>query len=775
MLTATVSALIALSTPAWRVAPQRHLEWDGAAYLPVGVSVAANSPALEASLQAGIRDFVVDLPPTGDWNPVLRRLEEAGARYFVRSAGLAPTPETLVVEPESYRVTEVVGPFQINVQVPGADRALVLLVGQTSGNIRWRAVLPVENGRLAIRSEQVFSTPHALLIYPVIREAALPDLWDGWDEARDRLLGQVNEASFGPGMRGWIDPMGQITGSPAAESGSVPLSPRFRLELAETLRVRYSTLPAALLAWGLTANDVRTFDELAEMIPLWNRDRGVGLAWRPSVDRVYRVELGRSAMWRDLRSVVQTTQLRRSQRLAEQLRRKTPVPILSTWHGWGGVYETASSEEDGLVFRSSATTLTELLDEAARPVSTTLRRSRPTFSLATDLASGDGEKLPRPEQVVSLSESMGVRGWFFRAENAPLAAIAGLASNRAANPAATFPPRVLYFPEAARNPATATLVTPGVWWLPGPGAGDRIDFGEGIDGYRYVDRGETLVVMWAKQDARRVRFAITGSPEAYPVEPLELVELRPRARRNEIELFLPTSPIVWRNPPTIPVPIESFQVTTALIDTLIRRFPSVADPGGSEKFEMANTSQAFARTPGEAFLKVRQQFRRVMLRCAPFRWIEAESSTRATLGTALPIPGTSGGRALVANNRLLGLSQVPFAHYDFNVPTATDAELWIAASIPDAIRPEVKVRMGDTVLNFPEFPVSRYADGFGWYRLGQVRLTPGQRRLTLEAPRQPGAIAQFDAIMISPAAFQPDGARPPVAWLLDLITNPPRP
>ena len=103
-----------------------------------------------------------------------------------------------------------------------------------------------------------------------------------------------------------------------------------------------------------------------------------------------------------------------------------------------------------------------------------------------------------------------------------------------------------------------------------------------------------------------------------------------------------------------------------------------------------------------------------------------------------------------------------FSRYRFAARVTGQNEVWVAARIDPADLDNVRVVIGDQILRCDARPLSLYDGGFGWYRFGSAVLPP---TVELQLMVDGGSVApvEFDAVVLSPGGFQPDGIRQPSA------------
>lgn len=777
VLSLLAAGALSSQSPSWEVSAQNSLTVQGRPYIPVGLRIDGSLRSIREAEEAGVMDVLVEMPLVGrDWKETIAALESRGMRYMVTVSTPAPTAETIAVEPESYRLPGLIGTVKLNLNLPEVKRAYAVLASESTGTVRWEGMLESVAGKITYETDRDLVANHVLILYPLTQSSEVPDFWEQFDLFRDRLLQNLRENPFGPGYRGMVNPFGQVTAFMPAQAQFIPASPFFRMELQAYLKQKYGSLQTATTAWGVSVSGIQSIDDLAHVTPMWSESRGIprALDWKRGDSMT--VEVDNSAMWSDYRQVMFSSAVRRYKRLAESVRQLTNGPVVQDWYGWAGPYENAEVGLDGVGYQTAATSLITTLDAAARPLSTILRADRPQVLLATNLTLQTEESSPKVNTIVDATRRIGVRGWYFQAQTpeqkTEVGQIARLLATDESLPLQK--PRALFFPEAALNPAVIAEVTPGVWWLPAPGAGRFLDFGEGVEGYQYEEPGQRFIALWSVGDPRIVKFRMTD-PQTVQFQPVDGTILDIRRRRNEVEFNLPVRPVIIPNPAEIPVPMASYEITTAMVDSLLLRFGSRIDVAGTARYEVNLAINAFQRNPGAAFLDIRRQWRELLVKAAPYAWAEAENVQENTFSAAKEVPGASAGRVLLLNAYLSRPDAEHFALFTLNQGIAGAHDVWVAGHIPPSFLPHVRLKVGEAEYPVEPTKLSFYGAGLGWYKVGQIELTGQQDEIRLVCPPGLPGTLMIDALVASPTPFTPNGSHPPTAWLLQgLGQEPPR-
>lgn len=755
----------------YRVTVHRSLEVGGQPYVPVGLKIEPTVQSISAAKEAGITDVLVELPlDPGVWKSTIASLEAQHMRYVIGIGAFAPEAETVAIEPQSYRVSGLQGTVDLNLSIPGGVKAYAILANEKTGAILWQGELPIENGRLKFKRDLGDEMTNVLVLFPVVKDQRMIDYWEGFDGYRDRLLQILKDSPPGPGFQALLNPMGNIVRGFSRDDTFIPTSEMFRLEMETYLRQKYGTPETAAAGWSMSASDIDTFPELARSVPLWQGSRGIDTLWNVADGRIAGAER-RSQIWTDYRSVIFSSAIRRFNRLVEAVKASTRRPVIQDWTGWGGPYEDRDAPIDAVGFKVDASTMGDIIDQAAKPLSSSMRRGKATSCIATGIKILPGETAPTISSALRQTEALGVKGWFFEAARPEDMALVAEAARiyRDSEQIARNEPNVIYFPEAAWNPAVAGRLPGGYVWLPAPGSGERLDLGEGLEGYRYSDGRRTTIAFWSIARPQRLKMRMSSStPPTFVV--LDGSDLAITTKGNEMEITVPTSPILLDNDLDLPVSMSAFEASKVAISYLIDTYRSLVDFSGTEYVKLSAYDNSFNRAPAATFLAVRDQLRTLLVRAAPFNWIEAEQPTDTNFGDIRQVPGASGGAALMVDSKVETIRPY-YAHYTIRNRLGGKHEVWIAARLDDASKESLSVSVGGTEMKVSGPALSTYGPGFAWYKCGEIELPAGQTVLTVTAPPKDLVSCDLDLIMVSPGQFVPNGPYPPNAWLWNAVSQ----
>ena len=753
MTAALLAGLLMAQTPGWKVDPSGTLLWGGVPYVPIGARVPGTVDAIEQATKAGVKDLLVELPTDGrTWPAVFNELRRSGVRFFVEINSLAPSSVGVAVEPESYRLAGINSKTRLQAAVPGSSEALIVLATADGTVQKSRKVTADPNGHFDEELDPGNSVEHTALMYPLLRDARVPDGWDGLDEHRDSLLAAFAQAGPAPGFRGLINPLGSIAQFPPANLRFVPTSPRFRTELEVYLSRKYGSQKRLEQAWSIQAPDFTSIAQITRLVPLWSPKRGINAYWDRSSNQIYTAISRSSQAWDDIQTVFNIAVRRRMINLCQALQHRLGVPVIQTWSGWNGPYEGNAAGLAGVAVRLEGDSISDLNRGTARAASTLSRWDRAGLLLATDVkAEGD------LNETILQSRQLGMRGWFFtaptEAELQKIAILEGTEHGDWLTPRPTF----LNFPESAQNPAVPMQLGSNAWWVPAPLDGNRIDYGRKISGYVMLTADGDQTVMWANQTELKVRLRLLD-PKLASVRSLAGADIKTKVTKTTLDFTLGTDPVLITGP-TVPVPQESIEETMQEFTTLAGLVPQQVQNVMDDIEGFRQVSATVNQNPFSAFTSMRYRLERLRRSLAPMVWVEAENSREHNWSEVQQDSSASGESVLMLSTRIDPLDGMFRARYLINprAPGAHDIWVSVKGSTPAISQLFLEVN-GDRKEPSPPPLTSVYGNGFGWLKLGSVAVS-GPQQLTVDVKCPSPIVAQvaLDVVLLAPPNYRPSG------------------
>lgn len=747
----------------WRVNEHHALIWNQTPYLPVGVRVSTIAGIKEAFTQ-GIRDVVLDLPASGvGWSDLLAACEAGGMRYLIALNSVTPIARGFAVEPEAFRVSGIVSDINVDVPLPGAVSALVVLVTKRDGMIHLAERHAIENGRLKMPIKAPNSLEHILLIYPETTGLATPDYWEGFDIHRDLLLSSLTKHATGPGLRGIINPVGEALQHSAEATRFVPNSTYFRMEFRAYLTERYRSIETLVKAWSISASDIESWDHAARLVPLWTESRGVPRLWDTDTDRLYVCESKRSSIWNDIRAVVSAASSKRVARLIPAIRSVADVPVVQEWTNWSPLVEGSKVGISGVGMRTRGTNPSSVVDSGCRALSSVLRNPNPLWFVATDaVLSGVPDPASKVVDVCEDLAALGAKGWFVRSSDTPvLTAVSTESKTRSVDTSfAQWSPTAVFFAESAMNPAMPQRLPGGKWWLPSPASGSRLDLGSQFNGYRYSGGLDNYVVLWTNLATAKHRFRFID-PKVLTVTTLDGSDPVFRTNKRGFELTIGQTPLILKGSSEIPVPESALNQLLADFDRAKKLAEETRKDVTEEIYQFRDAANGFDRNPGGSWSAMNTSYHRMVKKLSLFDWIEGESSKNNSFSDIQSDPGLSNAAALWLRTQIAPNKEGFFAEYTVVPRTTEEQHLWIAAKISSDDRTAIRVDVGDQRLQIEGEPVSHYGSGYSWYDLGPVRISGPQAKIIVRVLSSETAPISLDTVLLYPGQFQPRGPMMP--------------
>lgn len=821
----------------WTITTSHSLLWDGVPYLPVGGAFIPRSltdrsdsawqedvRTLALNREKGVLDILVSpaksLPdiPSEAFQRLIDHLDANGFRYGLAfGPGISKPLTGIVVKPANYRYFEA-DSLTAHWHASHADRGLVtILEDSNSGeyHVIQASRYTIKDDFLSVPLDPGKSSgkligllyPHKIL--PTGTEGACPDLWDGYDDYRDRLLAYLAHIKFGKGLRFMLDPLARHLGLADEFETIIPESESFRLEWEGWLERTFPGLEDARSRWAMGENEPKSYDELARYVPLWLGDRGLGYLYDPQGDRMLRVDSTKSSFWNDFRQFRNESIANYMRSLAEVLKHQVAdVPVVYTWTQNHPIFLNA--EVDGFDGLGVATRGKPSIAGQLGPALGSLEQAaRPMWFLATEVSPNG--PLPAPVSpnppagsaavatriaLFNLLDEMkrtGVKGFFVgsTASEATAATTPWLtAPDRlewlhdystqlgTQRSAATDMPRILFYPQDAPGPAHAGPVpgAPNVLWLGAQVSGEALDLWPSFSGYILkTDEAHQQTVLISNKGPRIVHFTVPDNrfiqaftPDGIQV-PIKLVN------KTGFVIRLDQTPTV------IQTGTQRLILQEAAEDALAQFEAMMIQAGGSKSPEVQNVKASLYRAQDDytrrnfdaAYLFARDGLNQLMDILKPYIWVEAEAigSKTHTFDEVAIHPEASGERYLRLSNPNPPTKYGYGAHWEFDVVADGRYNVWMACSVPGPSISHIRWAI-DAAPNLDPADLTPHGalyagDQFGWLILGAANMKKGRHVLEIEvidhAVSPPIYNFAVDAFMLTQKGFTPNGTQRPIA------------
>ncbi len=800
----------------WSVGQAHGLTWEGQAYLPAGAVFVPLSwtgaggeedwnkdkAALDALGKGGVHDLVLSAgakglthvaPPAAQ--RVLDYLDANGFRYGLRIADFPKDPLIgYVIKPAVYRnpSPSASGPTRFR-HIPSLADAFYVLVAPKDGAIEETGAAQVMDGETAQVTLKDPVTADLLLLYPQrlylpgTPESRLPDLWQGYDEYRDRLLGFFSRVRLGPGFRFFLDPISDGIGFGGEVENVVPTTDGYRLDFEAWLNRKYNhNVDDLNRGWGIKDKDLPDFATAARCLPLWSGSKGAPDVYDPVKKVPYQVlnhPLG-GHVWDDLRQFRLESVRGYMNALAGALKKGVAdVPVVYGWSGRSALFSNTQTAGgfDGLSVNDAATGAYAFAQAEETPKTTWLIAARSGASVPAT-ANADWDAL----------KAAGVRGFFAPAATpeaahrlAEYGASLSFQTSELANPT-----RVLPYPAGVPGLEIGLRRLPGgVWWLPSYRAGalfqggDSLSLGPLLRAYKLTDPDGRLprFVVWSPHGAlTRATFPFPKDSPAVITDAAGL-PLPVQKKKDSWTVPVGADPIVISHVGMVPLPEDAADAADKEAMRLLKlaKDQGLATEVYSDRlFQIRNTIPDTAKDADlryNAFVSLIQAMTQTL---QPFLWLEGEGASSHTFDSLISDSEASGGSYLSLDTDRLPPSSTGDAgggyraEYTFAVNATGSYALWMAGSPPRDSAPFTYTLDGGAANPVEDVPTegTLYAEKFLWSRLGSAVLSHGRHTLTITVTgpraRDSRYALAIDAFCLSRVPFHPNGTQQPAIELL---------
>ena len=758
----------------WLINDAHTLVWDSTPYLPVGGCFTphfwaegqtddawkADRTALETLKAQGVHDLylyagdkgLTHVPPNAV-QKVLDYLDANGFHYGLEIADFPKDPLIgYVIKPSIYRnaspsttdamrfthVTGLVDGLYLmasghdssisidelgDAQTSGSDTALVMPKTHLSGDV------------LLLYPERVFQagTP----------ESHLPDLWQGYDEYRDRLISFFSHVHLGAGFRFFLDPLTDQIGLDGEVSNLVPTTQGFRLDFQAWLDKKYShNLNDLNQAWGIKDRNLPDFTIAARCFPLWFQGRGVPALYDPNhapadpkkpidddsnlpgVYTILNTTHGTdNGFWDDLAAFRVDSTRDYMNAIADVLKKAVAnVPVVYKWSqqsplftnkditgGYDGLGMEAYGHGEDLSRGSGAYTYAQaeetpkttwVIVSGTQEQSPTEDKAQPGYtSKATlfndwDYLKDVGargfftealQKLPADKyskvNLVTLPDQEGWLGDY------------ALTLQHDATELASSKLHVLWYPLGMIGADTEVRrLADGTWWLPSYRSGGPLQMGASIQGYQLnaTDGGFPTFVIWSPQNAVAEADFLLPKNSAPAAETTRGIALSLKDKKDVWAIPVGNDPILVGRIPELPVPTNAVDSMEQRASDLIKYAQSEKIPTQTFENQLFYVKNSIKTDPDAVSVRyglLEPLVAHLTDALRPYAWIEGEQASVYTFDSLTPDPGASNGAYLSLDTERDPPSATDadpdggfYATYKFTLNSPGQYTLWMAGS-----------------------------------------------------------------------------------------------
>ena len=734
---------------------------------------------------------LVDVKPAA-CQKLLDYLDANGFQYGISfGSGLEKPLQGLVVRPTVYRYQEKGRDYTASFQVSNTNGGLYLIndpdsafnvVGVNYINVSADVVtVPVEIQNSGDRLITTFY-PHKTLR----DENTIPDLWNGYDEYRDRLLSFFSKVKPGKGLRFFSDPLAKRLGFGGDADFLVPDSPGFRLEWEAFLNQQYNNNTDRLRSsWGLATEIYGTVKEYANLVPLYEKNHGSPYYYDPTTQARHLIaETSKSRWWENYTQFRDSSIQYYMNSTADLLKSQVAnVPVLYTWTqsheiflnreplgGFDGLCAPAQGASSSLMVRTLGpaysevtqanralwflATETSVLSAASLPQT---KRNAPTATLVKAEAPernspGGFASSASLNQTFSMMLQSGAKGIFVGNLASPPAGkeiessawldtpaslewLRDFGQKLAQNqPASRYSPRLLYYPGKVPGPGVTGFI-PGTstLWLNSFYEGEPIDLWPAISGYKLYQDDKQRTILTSLTGRREVHIHALNAKgvRAYSPDGVEI----PIKVTNKVNFSLTLD--------TVPTIIDSSgldftieEPSKDILEQLDRLYSLAASQKLPELQKIGLVIDSVKRSYlkkdyDSAYSLGSTEVRSLTEILQTYQWIEAENTKLSDFDEKVAHPDASGGVFFNLGNPNDPPPSVRKSGYSvsYNIDVAKDGvyNIWLAGSLPGPSTSDFVWRF-DTQTDIKPADASAHGpkylrDRFGWMLLGTVRIT----------------------------------------------------
>jgi len=781
---------------AWKVNEAHTLSWGGDPYIPVGAvfvskyagqeatdaNFRSDTAALDAFKTKGITDIVLKLgKPVTSCDPaalqkIIDYLDSGGFAYGLEFADGPKLPLTgYVVSPNRYRMEGPSNDSTITFDWPNVDSAMFLVVGKYDSAIDEYGGASVSNGKVTIKLKDRLSTNSVLIIYPCKRansgQDALGDMWTGFGEYRDRVLGFFKSVKFGPGLRFFLEPFTSKMDFTGELANLVPDSSGFRLGFEGYLLRKYTHEGAINAAWGMT-EQFTSAEQAARMMPLWGSGRGISYLYDSAGAKIYALDYSNSSYWRDIVDYRDMSIQEYMNTIADTLRKNVAdVPVIFKCPKYHRVYANpfGMGGYDGLGVEAYGTGEGPAVRVGGGAYSLAEESNKCTWLIVsgTRAAAPGAANAAYPEEnslVGSLDSlrEVGCKGFYVDGIGpGEIDWLKAFKDRIKPSALASYQPTVINYPVSPITGAYVKRLAPDTWWLPTLRTGKTNDIGDGL--CVYTISGEGRAYIWSNSGPTTVTFR-TG-PSGVPTVDFPSKGALVDKKRGMYALNLTDSPIVARvSDLTTFCPIETAQKAIKRLDDLVAQATKAGTDVAGAKAGLDHAKQVIGDgQPAIANSMAQTEIDDLLKTMGTDTWIEGEQAAAHNWDGPTAAPGASRGVAMVLDTDEKPPLAPYIAAYSFESKDNTSYEIWIAGTPPGEGSPAT-YSIDDAAwasLAPADGKTQPYAPGLAWYKLTTYNAFAGRHNLKIkiEGPRQPDNRYYFaiDAIVLSPKGFTPNG------------------
>ena len=783
---------------AWSITDAHTLLWDGDPYMPVGAvftpkciasgateeNFQADTTSFESLKSQGITDILLKSPgpitstDVSSWQKVIDYLDSNGFTYGIElDDGPKDALSGYLISPNRYRLAGPSDQTDITCHWSNVDSAMFVIVKTFDNTIKSTGLAAVSDGNINIHLPAPLAAGEVLLVYPhktfkSVAKGGVGDIWSGFNEYRDRVMGFFKGIKFGAGMRFFMEPFSSKMDFTGEMVGFLPDSSGFRLGLEAYLTRRHTHEGAVNAAWGLQ-EPVSSIEAATRLVPLWTSSRGISFAYDKSKDYLAPVDVTVSQAWRDIVDFRDTSAQSYMNAISDTLHTQVAnVPVVFKCSSYHRVYANpfGMAGFDGLAPTAYGLGLAPVTETGGPAYALAEESGKTTWFIVSGAQVSSANSTAavynsQKEMTESLSyfREVGAKGFFVDSVTNDTKQVDWLAAFKKAAPkdAEDFKPDVVYYPTVPETGAYVRRLAENTWWLPTLNTGKTTYIGDGM--LAYGISGEDRSCIWSTSGDRTItlKSGPLGIPSvAFPSN----MKLIPK-KNGLFEVKLTDAPVVLRGIDfALIFPQETAQNA---IERLIALLPEADKVGLNVKKAKASVDDAQRvlsnSQPMIAYGIAQSAINDLMTIMGADVWVEGEKSIAHNFDGVVAVPGASGGIALTLNTDDDPPLMPYTAAYSFETQANSSYEMWVGGSQLSETSP-LSYTIDDAGWN-PVKPDDsskhKYGQSLSWYKIGVVNLFPGKHVIKFRVDSRRSLDNRYyciiDALVFSAKGFDPTG------------------
>lgn len=764
----------------WKIIDSDALVWDGGSYVPFGLRVVfpsletesiqtlsqADRDLIERIYSAGVKDIIISNGyQITHSNPkvlqeIIDLLDSKSMSYGIDFGEETDEPlKGFLVDPSRYRLDGPYPESRIAKMMPNVEGGLFTLVSKSGGNVVKSGVIEKNpNGQVNIDMSRPLDSNLALLFYPQVTMYNNFDIWQGYDQMRDRIISYFKNVKLGFGFRFFYNPFNAQKLEFANEMDYfIPNSPKFSLGFENYINKRYYTIGAVAEFWGMSKG-MKEMSDYLKVIPLWAPGRGIPQFYNSKDASFIPVNTASCSYWGDLTTYRNQSVRYYMDSISDVLRKNIAnVPVVFSARNVNHTYSmnVSQSSPDGFIYNPAETEAAVVNTDSC--LLSTYADSYPRTAWLTVM----NPKALTKKDLDELLE-LGYKGFFWDyKDDSDIAKAADFESGFAKSVVSEYIPRVIEYPSDSFIGIVPQKLDDNTWWLPVEKKSSVYMFGENIFGYT-IEKSNDFVI-WSTYDNLIITFPglkdkapVAVYPANTSIKKLKSVEKIPM-----YQMVIGKKPIVLQNinPGTF-FPKEIAEKEFAKMEEMRKKYNTEELEDklhriSSDKIKTAIKSGSYANAYGMS----KEAIDRFLVLHGSDIWIDDMAFRRNSFSGFKPEKDASYGLTLVLDE----ISAPPVTEYYASTTVKIlgnrNYTMWVAVSNDDISSDFEISHNGNPWVSVDKSSKIPYTDNLSWYKAGNFSFFEGDNIIDIKVTKPNPITGKYylvmDAVVLVQDEFVP--------------------